>query len=639
MRMHFALKAITTSLLAICLIVSFRAAGTEASNPRPVIRTQDQLPRFSYVIQAPAPSVLLSDDEAFAKLAVQVRKDGETLLRDYDIQDSSTRIAVNGTLLNLAMLRGDYEAAHRYIAEVRSIQPKPADQLSYGLRQEAAIAAAQAGGDPAVRSAAFRTNLTTALAPLPWSTVETQVKAWKGAADVFTHDFLLGLIQSDVDPGFKASGRLAWNGAEQVILYRVVDKLLLPYKGDMLATFGQYIAAHDTVKPDIWTARTVSLEGKPGLTPVVIGIWDSGTDVVQFKDKLYTNPAEIAGNGKDDDGNGFVDDMHGVGYGLYGATVERELLHPLSDVDRQREPQLRALFKGYNDLQANIDSAEAQALRQRMAALKPEEVGPVIEDSASYMFYAHGTHVAGIAADSNPAARLLIVRFDEPYQLKPPPFTRAVADGLARHYRDAVAYFKAHNVRVVNMSWILDAATIEQTLELNGVGDSPEARKVQAAATFKIAADALTDAIRGAPQILFVPGSGNSNDDVGFVQSVPAGIDLPNVLTAGAVDLAGDEAAFTSYGDRVRIHTNGVQVESFVPGGQRMVMSGTSMAAPQVVNLAAKLLALDPKLTPEQVIELILKGANRSDDGRRVLINQKRTVELLTVGKPPASPN
>ncbi len=73
---------------------------------------------------------------------------------------------------------------------------------------------------------------------------------------------------------------------------------------------------------------------------------------------------------------------------------------------------------------------------------------------------------------------------------------------------------------------------------------------------------------------------------------------LPNLLTVGAVDLAGDEASFTSYGPTVKVHANGYQVESYLPGGERVALSGTSMASPQVTNLAAKMLAVNPKLKP-----------------------------------------
>jgi subtilisin family serine protease len=53
------------------------------------------------------------------------------------------------------------------------------------------------------------------------------------------------------------------------------------------------------------------------------------------------------------------------------------------------------------------------------------------------------------------------------------------------------------------------------------------------------------------------------------------------------------------------------------------------MASPNVVNLAAKLFALDPSLTPAQVIALIRQGATASEDGRRHLIDEKRSAALL----------
>ena len=77
-------------------------------------------------------------------------------------------------------------------------------------------------------------------------------------------------------------------------------------------------------------------------------------------------------------------------------------------------------------------------------------------------------------------------------------------------------------------------------------------------------------------------------------------------------------------------------MESYVPGGAKLKLSGTSMASPNVTNLAAKLFALDPSLTPAQVIDLIKQGATTSEDGRRHLIDPKRSVELLR-GKKAAS--
>jgi len=54
------------------------------------------------------------------------------------------------------------------------------------------------------------------------------------------------------------------------------------------------------------------LQGKTGVE-VIVGVVDSGTDLTHedLKDVAWVNTDEIAGNGIDDDKNGYVDDIHG----------------------------------------------------------------------------------------------------------------------------------------------------------------------------------------------------------------------------------------------------------------------------------------------------------------------------------------
>lgn len=80
------------------------------------------------------------------------------------------------------------------------------------------------------------------------------------------------------------------------------------------------------------------------------------------------------------------------------------------------------------------------------------------------------------------------------------------------------------------------------------------------------------------------------------------------------------------------------EVESHVPFGAKAQAfpepHGYSNIANLIVrelsvfSLAAKLFALDPSLKPAQVIELIRQGATVSEDGRRHLIDEKRSVAL-----------
>ena len=61
----------------------------------------------------------------------------------------------------------------------------------------------------------------------------------------------------------------------------------------------------DIDAPEAWTTT-------PG-APVLIGVIDTGIDMghQDLKNSIYTNPNEIPGNNIDDDGNGYVDDVHG----------------------------------------------------------------------------------------------------------------------------------------------------------------------------------------------------------------------------------------------------------------------------------------------------------------------------------------
>jgi subtilisin family serine protease len=62
-----------------------------------------------------------------------------------------------------------------------------------------------------------------------------------------------------------------------------------------------------------------------------------------------------------------------------------------------------------------------------------------------------------------------------------------------------------------------------------------------------------------------------------------------------------------------------------------MKLSGTSMSSPNVTNLAAKLFALRPDLTPSLVRTLIEEGSDETKAGDRTvrLINPKTSLELL----------
>ena len=252
-----------------------------------------------------------------------------------------------------------------------------------------------------------------------------------------------------------------------------------------------------------------------------------------------------------------------------------------------------------------------------------------IEQLEFFSIFSHGTHVAGIASRGNPAIRLAVGRITFDWHNIPLPPSEELSRRSAADDQAYVDWFRANHIRVVNMSWGGGPEDYESALEKNGMGKDAADRKAIANKLFAIERDGLYNAIKSAPEILFICAAGNADSNSSFNEMIPSSFKLPNLLAVGAVDQAGDEASFTSYGPTVQVDANGYQVESMIPGGDKLRMSGTSMASPNTVNLAAKLIALDPKLTPEQTIHLIVSGATASEDGRRHNIDEKHSVELL----------
>ena len=84
-------------------------------------------------------------------------------------------------------------------------------------------------------------------------------------------------------------------------------------------------------RPAAWTVA-------PGTGRTIVAVIDSGVDVTHpdLAPNLWTNPREIPGNGVDDDGDGFVDDVHGVNLLTNTGDVSDTLGHGTAVLGRRR---------------------------------------------------------------------------------------------------------------------------------------------------------------------------------------------------------------------------------------------------------------------------------------------------------------
>lgn len=117
----------------------------------------------------------------------------------------------------------------------------------------------------------------------------------------------------------------------------------------------------DTI-PGMSVDRVYELLKGRKATKVIVGVVDSGVDIEhpELKDVLWTNKKEVAGNGIDDDKNGYIDDIHGWNF--------------LGDIEHENMEFVRIIKKGddgsetYKRALAEYDEEvkQAQTAKQRM---------------------------------------------------------------------------------------------------------------------------------------------------------------------------------------------------------------------------------------------------------------------------------
>jgi subtilisin family serine protease len=442
--------------------------------------------------------------------------------------------------------------------------------------------------------------------------------------EMISKNYIIGVIQSSIEPGLQKTGFIDAKSARLLIRYYFVIEKIIPIKEQLIGIYNGYIKSHCIAKADIWKDLQLDLSEVKNLSPVVVAIWDTGVDASLFPAQMYTNFREKA-DGQDNDGDGFVDDIHGIAYTMNFDKTTDILYQPQGGVKQISTD----VFKGICDINAGVDSPEATALKNKMATMKPEEVRAFQEDLEQQVMYTHGTLVAGLVISGNPYVRILAARYEDDYREITRPLTMELARKAAKMYRDVVGYFKVKGVRVVNMSWGVTLKSLIKDLEANGLGKDADERKKLALQTYTILKNGFYEAIKSAPEILFVCACGNGNIDAFFEGHLPVSLDLPNIMPVGAADQSGEKTSFSNFGKGVRVFANGENVAFVVPGGKSWSGSGTSIAAPQVANLAAKLLALAPQLKVAEVVDLIMKGADQSKDDQFLLLNPKHSAELL----------
>lgn len=522
-------------------------------------------------------------------------------------------------MLHLAiadLAAGDLDGAERTVRVVRA-HARNRNNAYVGTTLLSVIARTRAGADPAAQQAA----VATVLRELP--------RARFGASTVV---FQIYQERSQIDAALDdVHGQL-------VSLDTAVSALFATHVlADVVANRARFIDAIGVVRaendarpadPD-FAFSTVDLTGARDAQPVLVAVWDTGTAPTLFGegaplgDRLFTAA---------DGSHGVASDPDPAQTGL--------MYDPGADTLAQYGPFLR----GVMDLRAGMASTEAaqRVLTLMRSATDAESLDHLETNLDAIGEWAHGSHVAGLVLAGLPQAHLAIFRSAWAGEARVYHHRGPTADELAAEQANVeqiAAFINDNHVRVVNASLGFARDYVEAELRYEGDRyESDDAVRTRAAEIQAARAAEWAWIFAHCPDTLFVIAAGNSNRDVVEYGDVAASLSAPNLLVVGAVDRFGNWATFTnSNPEHVRLFDFGVEVDSVIPSGEHVPLSGTSMASPNAANLAAKMISVDPALTPARVIELMLAtGDAIAPPFNGVIANEGRALERVRHERRPA---
>jgi len=413
------------------------------------------------------------------------------------------------------------------------------------------------------------------------------------------------------------------------------------------------------------------LKGKKG-QKVIVGIIDSGVDInhEDLKAVVWTNTKEIAGNGIDDDKNGYIDDIHG--WNFLGDAVHEQLEMtrivkkgpgtPEYDKAKAKlEEELKGLTpqKQQLDFIVNAEKTIATQLKKKDFTLDEVKAIPATETSltqAKAMFtqilsnstkaefdkqieefkdYVYGQLNYNLNVDFD--GRKIVG--DNPNDLKDTKYGNNNVVGPepkeakhGTHVAGIVAQVRGNNLGgdgVTNNAQIMTLRAVPNGDEY----DKDIALAIRYAADngakvingsfgkyFSQNREWVIDAIKYAESkdVLVVIAAGNDSYDLDVTNKYPNDTYdgspeyAKNVLIIGALSPTyGTKmvASFSNYGkNNVDIFAPGDKIYATTPLNTYEYLQGTSMASPNVAGVATLIRSYYPSLTAVQVKQIIMES-------------------------------
>ncbi|WP_293891917.1 S8 family peptidase [Flavobacterium sp.] len=431
-------------------------------------------------------------------------------------------------------------------------------------------------------------------------------------------------------------------------------------------------------------AYTELLKNKKS-TKVIVAVVDSGVDTNQedLKSFIWTNKKEIPNNGKDDDKNGFIDDVHGWNFLGDSNNENLEMVRILKKGDDGSEVYKRALadytenLKDVQDSKESVDvllnadkmicgvlkkdnytiselkdmtsaKFELYDAKRIMLSYATQKGDSFHDDLKSFQTYVYDQLDYNLNKDFD--ARKLVG--DNPEDINDKKYGTNVVYSKDRkdslhgtHVAGIIAQGRdnglggdgvANNVEIMPVRAVPNGDEYDKDIALAiryAVDNGAKVINGSFGKDYSPHAGWVYDAIKYAASkdVLIVHAAGNDAKNIDTEPNFPTddvdGKEIAdNVLTVGALNYEYGEkviAKFSNYGKRnVDVYAPGVKIYATVPGNKYKYLQGTSMASPNAAGVATLLREYYPNLKAAQVKQILMQSGTPLN--LEVLVDSKR---------------
>jgi cell wall-associated protease len=413
------------------------------------------------------------------------------------------------------------------------------------------------------------------------------------------------------------------------------------------------------------------LKGKKSVK-VIVGIVDSGVDIdhEDLKAVVWTNKKEIAGNGIDDDKNGYIDDIHGWNFlGDAGhetlemtrivkkgddgsatyksakaaydekynkALQDKQQVDFLMGADKSIQKHLNKEVYTVEDLNAIVttdpDLSKSKMVMTRILTNAGPTFRAEIEEYGKYVY-----NQLNYNLNKEFDGRKIVG--DNPEDIKNTKYGNNTVYGPDKeealhgtHVAGIIAQVRgnnlggdgvADNVAIMAVRAVPDGDEYDKDIALAiryAVDNGAKVINGSFGKSYSPHKQWVFEAIKYAEKkdVLFVHAAGNDGNNIDLAENInfPNDSDdnkiefASNVLTVGALNNGYGEgviASFSNYGTlNVDVFAPGDEIYATIPNNKYKYLQGTSMAAPNAAGVAALIRSYYPKLSAKQVKQILM---------------------------------